>query len=221
MQESERAIPPFLLTLYEKKKWILGLFASLCVAMLGFSLLKQYQIEGYQQLLSLCQEKEKEQNLDELTLKRLASAFQYPELKQRYEPIYTQKCLETHQITWAENWGKEPLAHLAKEAPIHAKFSAISLLIAKQEYQTSLEKSLELKQQLSSQKEKAPFLYGFNLYRIASLYKKLDLLEEEKTAWKEAKESMDLLPKESPLVQALFPPNSPWKAFLEKKGKAL
>lgn len=73
------------------------------------------------------------------------------------------------------------LERACMQTPEYAAFARGSLLIAKGELRSALEESIALKEKIDSN----AILFGFNLVRIASLYRALESPLEEKSALEE------------------------------------
>ena len=111
----------------------------------------------------------------------------HPELKTKYDGLIAQVMLNRNEGQQAQSFATPAIQRTERENhPFFTSFSQTSLLIGNQKYDEALKQSLELKQQLPSHSH--PFLYGFNLLRIAALQQQLSFKEDELITWQEWKQ---------------------------------
>lgn len=124
---------------------------------------------------------------DEKILKQLTTILdKHPYLRLDYGDKIVEKLLTD---------GKEPPSSLlSKEhtSPYLAKFSSVSLLIAKNELEKALGETIALQDTMLKDPslQKSSFLFALNLVRIANLQQALKHSQEELLAWKKVEELM-------------------------------
>ncbi|NGX57108.1 MAG: hypothetical protein K1060chlam5_01364 [Candidatus Anoxychlamydiales bacterium] len=111
----------------------------------------------------------------------------YPNLKPIYEGNITQGLMIKNDLSKKDlKYASKCINRTKKELPFYSKYSNISILIAKKNYQNALNEAVALKKSmqndLSFLKDEmlpaGPILYSLNLLRIAILNKELNLKEE-------------------------------------------
>lgn len=104
-----------------------------------------------------------------------------PELETKFGALIAKRFIVQNEGDRAEPYAQNVFDRVLKHTPDHAAFANGSLLIAKGSLEEALVESVALKERLSE----SSLLYGFNLVRIASLYRETEALEEERIALKE------------------------------------
>lgn len=146
---------------------------------------------------NLFQKLELESNLtsgDSATLAQLSTILkQHPELHGKYDGLMAQVLLVHGEIEPASAYANAALLRTRSEdAPYYTDFAETTLIIAKQQYDEALQRSLALQQrmrdratQAANQRSFGDTFYAFNLMRIAMLQQALGLKEDERSTWKE------------------------------------
>jgi hypothetical protein len=120
-------------------------------------------------------------NDEHLTKEMELALEKAPSLRRALEAEIVQTLLSNGSIPTST--AAQCIERLQEDAPLHAEFAAVSLLIEQKEYQKALEMSVSLKEHLEEQSG----LYGWNLLRVAFLHKQLQNSSGELAAWEEVK----------------------------------
>ncbi|NGX39804.1 MAG: hypothetical protein KR126chlam1_01137 [Chlamydiae bacterium] len=112
----------------------------------------------------------------------LESALQkHPELETKFGARIAEKFIAQNDGESAEPFASRVFQRVFPEIPEHSTFAQGSLLIAKGNLEEALTMAVSLKERLDND----ALLYGFNLVRIASLCRALDVSAEEQVALRE------------------------------------
>lgn len=99
----------------------------------------------------------------------------HPEMAAKFGARIAHELLAKGQVEKAEPFVQNVFDRIFKQTPEHTSFSEGSILIQKGEFRQALQQSMALKERLSQNS----LLYGFNLVRIASLCRALNIQDEE------------------------------------------
>lgn len=152
--------------------------ATLFIAFQLFGKFHQPRAKGY---LSANQAYEKWIAQDEAFEKLEQAIKSQPELAAKFGALIADRFIGSNRGEKAEPFAQDVFQRVLKHTPEHTAFAEVSLLISKGKFQEALQQALALKGQLPHNS----ILYGFNLIRIASLYRALDLHEQEVVALEE------------------------------------
>ena len=104
-----------------------------------------------------------------------------PELETKFGVLIADKFIAQNEGEKAQNFADNVFKRVLKQTPEHTIFAQGSLLIANKDFRQALTSAVTLKGDL----DKTSLLYGFNLIRIASLYRALDTPDQELAALEE------------------------------------
>ncbi len=174
---------------FENKRWLSSALA--CIA--GVALLIVYSQMGpkpeafvaAEQAIALW-----EKGGDDASYNDMRKALRkVPTLEKKYEATIAQKLFEKDKIDEALILAHNSLKRIENDAPFHAAYGEITLLIEQGLYQNALEGAVRLKEQMKSwseiEYEGGSVLYAHNLLRIAFLQQELNNRPGEKYAWEE------------------------------------
>lgn len=99
----------------------------------------------------------------------------HPELETKFGALIADKFIAQNEEDKAKEFADKIFARVLKQTPGHVAFAESSLLIAKNNFRDALIQSIALKESINENS----LLYGFNLVRIASLYRILNAHEQE------------------------------------------
>ena len=99
----------------------------------------------------------------------------HPELETKFGALIADKFIGQNEGDKAQPFAQNVFSRVLKQTPEHTAFAEGSLLIAKGNFRDALSRSISLKDRLGEN----TLLYGFNLVRIASLYRALELRDQE------------------------------------------
>lgn len=102
----------------------------------------------------------------------------HPELETKFGAKVADRFIVQNEGDKAEPFAENVFQRILKQTPEHALFAKGSLMIAKGELSQALAESNALQERL----DEDTLLYGFNLVRIASLYRALEMAQEEHEA---------------------------------------
>lgn len=118
-----------------------------------------------------------------------------PSLEKKYSGVIAQSLFQRNRLQDALELAKGSLKELEPEAPYHASYGQMTLLIEQGEFQKALEQSVGLKEKMlaSCNLDKevgghsvgGGLLYAHNLLRIACLQQELKNIPGEKAAWED------------------------------------
>lgn len=129
---------------------------------------------------------------------------EHPELETKFGALIANQFIVNHQGDQAEKYAKAVLNRVQKHLPEHASFAEGSLTIAKGQLEEALKSSLSLRQKTDSHS----VLYGFNLLRIASLYRELNNHPQEVSTLTELEEFLSHNEKASHALNQSFQQNN-------------
>lgn len=104
-----------------------------------------------------------------------AALRHHPELETKFGVLIADKFIGQSEGDKAQPFAESVFNRVLKQTPEHTAFAESSLLIAKGNFREALSQSISLKNRLNEN----TLLYGFNLVRIASLYRALELRDQE------------------------------------------
>ena len=99
----------------------------------------------------------------------------HPDLEAKFGAAIAEKFITQEQGDKAEPFATNVFERIMKHIPEHTAFAEGSLLISKKQYKDALANAISLQARI----DENTLLYGFNLIRIASLYRALDLQDQE------------------------------------------
>lgn len=154
----------------------------------------------YQKILKSMQDGEKNDSLKSSFESLQKILKNSPSLASKYEGVLTEAYIIDENNKEALLYGKNVLSRVKKNnLPYYNNFSEITLLIANNELENSLEESLILKTNLEKEKEKdeqsfsyLEKIYAYNLLRIPFLQQKLEKYEEALSSWQKLDEYLYL-----------------------------
>lgn len=111
----------------------------------------------------------------------------HPELESKFGALIADKFFTQNEGERAEEFADKVFARVLKQTPGHVAFAEGSLLIAKNQFRDALVHAVALKESLGENS----LLYGFNLVRLASLYRILDAREQEKSTLEDLRSYME------------------------------
>ena len=118
---------------------------------------------------------------------KLESALQtHPELETKFGAMIADKYIAQNEGEKAEPYAENVFKRVFRQTPEHTAFADGSLQIAKGNLREALTQAVVLKEHMG----KDSLLYGFNLMRIASLYRALAVQGQELAALEELEHYM-------------------------------
>lgn len=123
-----------------------------------------------------------------------------PELESKFGAIIADKLIVQNHGDKAQPFAESVFERVLKQAPEHTAFAEGSLLISQGKISEALSSSLALNDRL----DKSSLLYGFNLFRIASLYRALDNQSQEQASLEELDRYMATNPQANAILTECF-----------------
>jgi hypothetical protein len=123
-----------------------------------------------------------------------------PEYETKFGALIADRFLVQDKPDEAQPFADNVFKRVLNQTPQHTAFAQGSLLIESGQLQSALTGALELQKEL----EKESLLYGFNLVRIASLARSLDLPEDEQPALAELEAYLEANAKAAAILQTCF-----------------
>jgi len=124
----------------------------------------------------------------------------HPDLNSKFGALIADKFIARNQGDNAKHFSDAVFERVIKQTPQHTAFAEGSLLISQGKLSEALTQSLTLKEQL----DKSSLLYGFTLFRLASLYRALDNHAQEVASLGELEQYMQNNPKGGTILQECF-----------------
>lgn len=124
----------------------------------------------------------------------------HPDLQTKFGALIADKFIAHNQGDKAQPFAEGVFERVLKQTPQHTAFAEGSLLISQGKLADALTHSLALNQQL----DQTSLLYGFNLFRLASLYRALDNHAEEQVALKDLEQFLKSNPKAKAILEQCF-----------------
>lgn len=106
---------------------------------------------------------------------------QNPEMESKYAARIADKLVAQNEGERASIVAQNVFKRVLEQTPQHTAFAEASILIAKGEYHEALKEAISLKDSI----DENSILFGFNLVRIASLYRQLEARDQELAALEE------------------------------------
>ena len=109
----------------------------------------------------------------------------HPELHAKYDGLIAQNLINAGQVERALPYAEKAIKRTETENNVHySTYSAVTLLIAQNQIESALAKSLALQDALKQDAQQVdPLLHAFNLLRVAGLQKQLGMKQEEAQTW--------------------------------------
>lgn len=123
-----------------------------------------------------------------------------PDLETKFGAQIADAFIAQNEGEKAEPFADKVFKRVKKQSPNHAEFAEGSLLISKGDFQNALSKAVTLNEKL----DQGSLLYGFNLVRIASLYRVLETPDKEIAALQELENYMKMNQKASSILLQCF-----------------
>jgi len=124
----------------------------------------------------------------------------HPEMASKFGARIAHELLAKGQVEMAEPFAQGVFNRVFKQTPEHTAFSEGSLLIQKGEFTQALQQSVALSERL----DQSSLLYGFNLVRIASLFRALNDADQELAALEDLEGYIESHEKEANLLTRCF-----------------
>lgn len=102
----------------------------------------------------------------------------HPDLETKFGSLIANRLILEHDADAAQPFADRVIARVFNRIPEHATYAEGSFLIAQGNYRDALSKAVVLKSRI----DERSLLYGFNLMRIASLYRELSAYDQEVAA---------------------------------------
>lgn len=132
---------------------------------------------------------------------KLEKALQsQPELETKFGALIADRFIAQNEGDKAQPFADNVFTRVLKHTPEHTAFAEGSLLIAKGNLREALTQSISLKERLGNH----TLLYGFNLIRIASLYRALGARDQELASLEELERYLKEDKKTSTLLSECF-----------------
>lgn len=123
-----------------------------------------------------------------------------PELETKFGAQIADAFIAQNEGEKAQPFADKVLQRVKQQTPEHAEYAEGSLLISKRDFTNALSKAITLKDKLDHES----LLYGFNLIRIASLYRVLETPDKEVAALQELENYMQKNQKASAVLMECF-----------------
>jgi hypothetical protein len=123
-----------------------------------------------------------------------------PELETKFGAFIADKLIVQNEGDKAQEFADSVFKRVLKQTPEHTIFAQGTLLISKGDLHQALTSAITLKGDL----DHSSLLYGFNLVRIASLYRALETRDEEITALEELETYLQGNEKITPILLQCF-----------------
>lgn len=124
----------------------------------------------------------------------------HPDLNSKFGALIADKFIARNQGDKAKTFADGVFERVIEQTPQHTAFAESSLLISQGKLSEALTQSLALKERL----DQSSLLYGFNLFRLASLYRALDNHVQEIAALEQLEQYMQSNPKGGTILQQCF-----------------
>jgi hypothetical protein len=124
----------------------------------------------------------------------------HPDLNAKFGALIADKFIARNQGDKAKTFADAVFERVVKQIPEHTAFAENSLLISQGKLTEALTQSLTLKERL----DKSSLLYGFNLLRLASLYRALDDHTQELASLEHLEQYLNSNPKANSILQQCF-----------------
>lgn len=124
----------------------------------------------------------------------------HPDLNTKFGALIADRFIARNQGDKAKPFADAVFNRVIKQTPEHTAFAEGSLLISEGKLNEALHRSLALDNSL----DQSSLLYGFNLFRLASLYRALGDHPQELASLEELERFMQSNPKSSTILQQCF-----------------
>lgn len=124
----------------------------------------------------------------------------HPDLNTKFGALIADKFIARNQGDKAKPFAEGVFNRVLKQTPEHTAFAEVSLLISEGKLNEALHHSLALNNSL----DQSSLLYGFNLFRLASLYRALGDHPQELALLEELEHFMQSNPKGSSILEHCF-----------------
>lgn len=184
----------------KQRNFFYGVTIVIAVCFISFQLFQKFHKAAPSNYLSanLAFEKWMLHGNDFGNLEKSLSA--HPDLETKFGALIADKFIAHNQGDKAQPFAEGVFERVLKQTPDHTTFAEGSLLISQGKLTEALTHTLVLNQRL----EKTSLLYGFNLFRLASLYRALDNPTEERAALADLEQFMKSNPKGSSILEQCF-----------------
>jgi hypothetical protein len=124
----------------------------------------------------------------------------HPELEAKFGALIADRYIVQNEGDKAEPYADSVFKRVLKQSPEHTAFAEGSLQIAKGHLREALVHTVALKERM----DKESILYGFNLVRLASLYRALSVHDQELAALEELEQYMQENQKRGSILAECF-----------------
>lgn len=164
-----------------RRHFFYGVIIVVAVFFIAFQLYEKLYKPNTQHLMSANKSFEKWMEQSEAFEKLEQAIAANPELETKFGAAIADRFIVQGEGDKASPFADSVFARVLKHTPEHTSFAEGSLMIAKGNFGQALSQAITLKERL----DQHSLLFGFNLVRIASLYRALESKDQELAALEE------------------------------------
>ncbi len=187
--------------LQEKQRhFFYGVICVICSFFIAFQVFGRLHTSSNTRFLSVNQAFDHWMVQGEAFEKLEAALKQNPELESRYSAHIADKLIAQNEGKKASAIAQNVFKRVLDQTPEYSAFARASLLISEGKFNEALNQAIALKETT----DENSILFGFNLVRIASLYRQLDDRSHELTALNELEDYLNTHEKTASVLTECF-----------------